>query len=677
MEQLESQIAKINLGNVRQTNSFVYVLAEKAADLTDAEIFLIAELPLLNPAAIGSCQQICMAIGSTLLRAYKRPAQGNAFENAISLVNEELGKLVENGQTDWINKLNCIIGVKNKNSFSIATCGKTVAFLLRDNILSDISNESPSSHPLKTFENYSEGKIYLGDILILSTNQLFNFLSIDRIKNILAGYDFLSASQTIIELLKENAGPETAFGIIINQQVRPGETASEEIDLENYILEQPKYQPGLLAKTAAFLKNLFLLDRTKRVPDKTAANNFGWKQKFINFKIKVFSLGKKLNSGFHGFLTFLNAVKKLLNPQNFKSYSPQKKFFFLSALILLVAFAVNVTVAVKYQSSKTKKQQAAVLLQETQKLLANTQDSLAYNDQKKAIDYFRQANENFNKIESKNANSSDYNQTLAQINEIRQKIEKTKQAEVVNLGSLSKEATLIKLPKYLATQTNGNIISYNKETGQIQDGALKCGQTIIFSVALKADTLVIHNGSGLLVCDPSTGQIGQGFANSVPDKTSAVGLAFYPSNGRVYLLDKRKNQAVSFLINGKNIQKPVVSLKDAPEIGKAQDFAIDGNIYLLTDTGIVKYTAGRLAEFNMPYLSKPFLGNGKIYTETNFKNLYLLDKGNNRILIFDKKGNLISTLISDQFNKMDDFAIDEQNKTIFVLNDGSLLKVAY
>ncbi|MCX6797550.1 MAG: hypothetical protein NTX98_03695 [Candidatus Doudnabacteria bacterium] len=639
MEQLESQIAKINLGNVRQTNSFVYVLAEKAADLTDAEIFLIAELPLLNPAAIGSCQQICMAIGSTLLRAYKRPAQGNAFENAISLVNEELGKLVESGQTDWINKLNCIIGVKNKNSFSIATCGKTVAFLLRDNILSDISNESPSSHPLKTFENYSEGKIYLGDILILSTNQLFNFLSIDRIKNILAGYDFLSASQTIIELLKENAGPETAFGIIINQQVRPGETASEEIDLENYILEQPKYQPGLLAKTAAFLKNLFLLDRTKRVPDKTAANNFGWKQKFINFKIKVFSLGKKLNSGLHGFLTFLNAVKKLLNPQNFKSYSPQKKFFFLSALILLIAFAVNVTVAVKYQSSKTKKQQAAVLLQETQKLLANTQDSLAYNDQKK--------------------------------------IEKTKQAEVVNLGSLSKEATLIKLPKYLATQTNGNIISYNKETGQIQDGALKCGQTIIFSVALKADTLVIHNGSGLLVCDPSTGQIGQGFANSVPDKTSAVGLAFYPSNGRVYLLDKRKNQAVSFLISGKNIQKPFVSLKDAPEIGKAQDFAIDGNIYLLTDTGIVKYTAGRLAEFNMPYLSKPFSGKGKIYTETNFKNLYLLDKGNNRILIFDKKGNLISTLISDQFNKMDDFAIDEQNKTIFVLNDGSLLKVTY
>lgn len=675
MEQLESQIAKINLGNPKQANNFVYVMAEKA-ELSEAEIYVIAELPLLNPAATESCKKICMAISSTMVRAFKRPNEGDVFENAISLVNEELGKLVENGQIDWINKLNCIIGVKKNNVFTIATCGKTTAFLLRNDSFSDISFQTPSTHPLKTFENYSEGKIRLHDILILSTNQLFNYLSIDRLKNILTGYDFLTATKSIIEILKENAGPEVAFGVLINLQVKPGDTNNEEIDLENYLLEQPKYQPNLLAKIGLLIKNLLFFDKIKRVPERPEAK-LSFKQHIYNLKIKFLNLGHKFKTISRFVVNFLKIIKNLFNPQNFKNFSSQKKFFFLSALILLIAVIVNISVAIKYKNNKAEKQQAVFLLSQTQKLLADARTSLVYNDQKKAIDYFAQADENFKKINSKNLPKDNYNNVLSEIQEIKKKIEKTKQAEVVNLGSLSKESSLIKLPKFLATQTNGNIISYNKENGQIQDGALKCGQNIIFSVALKADTLVINNGNGLLVCDPTTGEIGQEFTNFVPDKTLAVGLAYYPSNGRVYLLDKEKNQAVSFLINGKNIQKPVISLKDAPEISNTQDFAIDGSIYLLTGAGIVKYTAGRLAEFYMPYLSEPFSGKGKIYTEINFKNLYLLDKGNNRILIFEKKGNLISTLINDQFNKMDDFAVDEQNKTIFVLNDGNLLKVTY
>jgi hypothetical protein len=53
-----------------------------------------------------------------------------------------------------------------------------------------------------------------------------------------------------------------------------------------------------------------------------------------------------------------------------------------------------------------------------------------------------------------------------------------------------------------------------------------------------------------------------------------------------------------------------------------------------------------------------------------------LDSGNNRILIFDKSGNLINTLLSNQFTNLKDFQVDEKNKVIYALNDGSLLKIA-
>src|ERR1051326_2317135 len=112
MEELESQIAKIQLGNTKSSQSYVYTLAEKAQG-SDAELFVVAELPLFNPAAESSCEKICLAIGSTLKRVFRRPADAVNFEIAVSQINEELGKLASLGQTHWIDKLNCILAVKD------------------------------------------------------------------------------------------------------------------------------------------------------------------------------------------------------------------------------------------------------------------------------------------------------------------------------------------------------------------------------------------------------------------------------------------------------------------------------------------------------------------------------------------------------------------------------------
>ena len=56
---------------------------------------------------------------------------------------------------------------------------------------------------------------------------------------------------------------------------------------------------------------------------------------------------------------------------------------------------------------------------------------------------------------------------------------------------------------------------------------------------------------------------------------------------------------------------------------------------------------------------------------------YGYDAGNKRIIILDKKGGLVGTLLSGQFFGMKDFAVDEKTKTIYILNGSSLLKVKF
>ena len=124
MEELESQIAKIQLGNNKTSRSFVHIMAERAPG-SPAELYMVAELPLLNPAAEEDCERICLAIASALKRSFRRPGPENSFENAISQINDELGKLASMGQTEWIYKLNCILAAKENDDFQDGLKGTT------------------------------------------------------------------------------------------------------------------------------------------------------------------------------------------------------------------------------------------------------------------------------------------------------------------------------------------------------------------------------------------------------------------------------------------------------------------------------------------------------------------------------------------------------------------------
>ena len=50
-----------------------------------------------------------------------------------------------------------------------------------------------------------------------------------------------------------------------------------------------------------------------------------------------------------------------------------------------------------------------------------------------------------------------------------------------------------------------------------------------------------------------------------------------------------------------------------------------------------------------------------------------LDK---EVSMINKKGDLVNTIKSESFSKLKDFTVDEKTKTIYVLNDSSLLKLA-
>lgn len=673
MDELESQIAKIQLGNSKVASSFVFVMAEKAA-ASEAELYVVAELPLLNPAAVESCEKICLAIGSTLKRVYRKPLNPNSFELAIAQINEELGKLASLGQVHWINKLNCIIGVKNGHEFTIATCGKVAAFLYRSNEFTDISCSPAQSHPLKTFENYSTGRIRLGDLLILSTTQLFNYISMDRVKTIISGGEFLRATQTIIELLKDNAGPEVAFGTILNLQVEQGQTTEEEVDLENYIVEIPSNSVSWASAGWSYIKNMMAPSEQKRKPsiNLPSLGPTSKTEKLKRVWRKAADAGRAATAATS---RGLGKAKENLKSQNFRQYSPEKKFFLISLAVLLLAVVLSITVAIRQK--KVNQQDAAITarLAETQNLLKNAETSFLYNDQGAAQDYLNQAQKAMPEAGQITKNSTGlYQEVSGKLKELEKKIQKQADAEVLSLGTLAAGGSLVKLPNILAVQTGAGLISYSKTTGRVEDGVIKSGDKIVASAYISNTNSAIYTGGALRLWNFSSGSLTEPFTGNVPAEADAAGLSYYPTGSKIYLVNKKTAQVVNFTVSGGTISRPAVSLTDSSFTG-AMDLTIDTAIYVLTGEGIKKFNAGKPVQFAMPQLGEPISGSSKIYTQKDFQNLYVLDAANNRIIILGKEGQLVMVLTSSQFTKLVDFQVDEKGKAIYVLNDGSLLKV--
>lgn len=676
MEETESQIAKIQLGNNKTSNTYVFVGAEKAQD-NPAELYMIAEMPLFNPAAEESCENMSLAIFSALKRAYRRQPNENSFENAISQINEELGKLAEMGQTQWINKLNCIVAVRHENNFSISTCGKVSAFLLRNKEFTDISCSQNQPHPLKTFENFANGKIRLGDLVILSTTQLFNHISMDRLLEIISGTGFLTATQTIIELLKKNADPQTSFGVILNLQVPAGQAVEEEPDLENYIVERQSVTVNLWKQSLSYIKSIFALDKNHHREPKVSLPKISLANRVKGLASRVKNLFSKSGYFIKNAKNSAGSMKQAVNSVNltkFKALSKPKQILTISVIVLLVAALVNVGIALKLKSSSKANQEITNQLKETQSLLSNAQSALLYKDEVKAGEYFNQASAKLpaqDKINS--SNKALYEQVSGQFNEVKDLMEKNIAVNTENLGSLSQADILLKISGYLATQANNAVVSYDINSGKIEDGKLSLPTQAVAEVNIGKNSAVIYDGEGLYVWDYSAGKFGQAFSQSVPQKEDFGGMAFYPTNSRVYIVDKKSGAIISYLVNGTSISKPVVSVRD-PSLNSSVGIAIDGSIYVLTASGLNKYQSGKLADFSLPALPKAFSGKGKIYTQKEFANIYILDVENNRVLVIDKKGVLVHTLKSENFSNLKDFSVDETGKLMFVLNENSLLK---
>ncbi len=149
-------------------------------------------------------------------------------------------------------------------------------------------------------------------------------------------------------------------------------------------------------------------------------------------------------------------------------------------------------------------------------------------------------------------------------------------------------------------------------------------------------------------------------------------VSVFPYIGNVYVLDKKQNQILKFVATSDGYSKADYFPESVtPDFSKAVSMAIDSSIYVLSSDGnVAKFTKGNSNNFSLSGLDKPLSNPSRIFTNADTDNIYILDNGNSRIVVFDKNGVYKNQYQSAVIKNAKGFDVKESNKVIYILSGG-------
>jgi len=451
------------------------------------------------------------------------------------------------------------------------------------------------------------------DVLILQTRKFSEVISDSTLLEFLENSTIADASENLAPLVHEKENP-TASAVIVNykEQVKVEEFAPEEKSQEQVHQEPISQQDQSENRTGYF----------------TTENG----QPKISFLTKIIS----------PFLVF-----KRLKIPSISGLSQPRKVILLIVVVIVILFVGSVFFALQKQGADKVQSQFASIYPQALKKYEEGQSLMDLN-QTLAKDSFQQAKKILN--DGKSTLPKDSSQEK-QVLELLAKIDTALGSSAISESVDAAEVSLSESP-YLSTQTKESALDFTKDDKN----------TYLIDAAKLAS---VANGQTLA----------KTLFENDKDWKDIGGIAVYNTN--LYLVDKDKNQILKFVNSGSEYQKSNYFPESVtPDFSKAVSIAIDNNVYVLfSDGNVVKYFKGQAQDFSLKGLDKPLSNPSKIYANTDFDNIYVLDKGNSRVVVFDKTGNFKAQYLAGVVKNAKDFEVLEKDKKIFVLNNNKIFQI--
>lgn len=712
----------------RRSHALLHIAEADERTPDKGSFFAVCEAQGATDEQIGHLQRLIDDLESGY---YETPdgSDQSAFEIALEYVNKRAPAILGNSQSTF----HCVVGVLEKSRVYFSGLGDSQVFLFyvedgarKGTVIEEARSESAE----QLFSSVTEGTLNPDDIIFFSTPGVIEHFSVDRLEKILRDRSALEACSHIERALKELNAENSFAGVFIQRKstvplrdadhekrvADAGSTASL-----NALIDQEKktaetLSPPLLSSLSGIFhahkdtrqrppSAMRTSKRTKRARAATGESTGVFIAR--SFVVGVRALGGLLLAAVVAVGRFLRSLfllatniggqRELIVRSWGQRWSTQKRVLedlpVLSKLLLLLAILfvlifLGSIAYVKFDAYRNAQQvQYDTSLQRIRELVDQAQASLIYDNAERALPMLQQAREQAQQFAAEsNQAEQDTAPLLAQIEAALQtlrKIEKVEASLVVDFASHAEGAAPERISRVGSavvafSQNDQRHYVYDTVVGNVSVVAHDTIRPLHEATTPKEDDMIVFTtgASGVAVYDPAQTVIMQKEISFPVAEPTLTDLFVY--NVKLYFLSAGEQQIYRHnpTQTGYDRGTPWLSAP-APELEQGRAIAIDGNIYVLTDSNVLKFVQGAQEPYTLtgidPALSAPI----DLWTYTDVRELYILDPQYNRVLIVEKEsGKLLRQITAEAWTTLTAFAIDPERNTLFVLDGTKLYSVA-
>ncbi len=669
------------------------------------------------------------------------------FEGALKKTNLAIASFLESEQILLdLEKVNIIIGLITKPELHFTVVGNISAVLFynltRDNyriinILDTAKSSVTPPDPIKFFSQVISGRIKPRDILFVSTANILDYFSLERIKNVITAQLPPEGISELKNLLQEVSNKEN-FGALALEFEKIIIPVKKTFDIQEFNYRQAASKDSIkeLIRTEKETEKLLtpsLMPEIKKYLGsfKVALQNYLDKAKsttvtFYQKKRNIFPAAhlksrlnletkiKKINQVGNIFQKtirpLLLQIKKIIvgiRRQPFLgkiSLAIQRLFGNLIAkfkklpkssqvlLTITVILAILFTQSIIWLGYKNRREQKIEtvnqIIIDVENKKNNAESSLIYRDENQARTLLIEAKNSLKDLNPPLKTQQEKIGTLnkaidEQLYQLRHIIEITDPIQIVNFQNLDNSAKIANLAimvgKTLYTQNQNNQSIYkanlnSRVMAAIYSPNVNPGNLILGTLVNNNELIFLNESKAAFLLNPSNDTM-QNLTVNINNSADIADLIAY--NGRLYLLDRANNQIHRYTKTGNGYGTVDNWLKESSvSLADARSLTIDGELYVLKADGqVAKFLNGKDTDFKVKTIDPPFVSPTKIKTTDNSKYLYILDPPTKRLVVLDKEGNLVNQYTSESFNDLKDFIVVESEKQIYLLNGSSVFGV--
>ncbi|MCX6811936.1 MAG: hypothetical protein NT039_04585 [Candidatus Berkelbacteria bacterium] len=665
--------------------------------------------------------KITKLIRNTFLEEYYHGSFNRAevkrFEDGLKAVNKKLSDLAGAGQIEWIGNLNAIISTISDNRLYLSHTGTAEAYLFRKNKISHITEgedvpKNPT--PIQTFSALINGDLEREDRLVLSNSEMYNFVSIDTLRNAVDQISPNSAVDEVANILyREKADKVNAIFIYLSGDnsidAKAATALPDTIFLDNPEAAGSIFKKGLKPKNILatsksgitsigsavlgiidFFASLFKRKKKEEIePKKEKLKN----EPIQDLSYMTSSIDLNLSHGrdrtrkttASGIFSIFGIAFNWLRGLN-------KKWLYGGIAFIIILLVVG-GIYFKMSSQTKNSNDLSTIVSAAQEKINSADTQAALHNDLGARNLLLEARTMLEDIKDKPKSPVEVIILLEKIQEKLDKVNKVihidNPKELANLSSIASNIDAKNLI-YL----NGALYAINIKGTEliatIVDKGDKQILTKIPSDAGEAQTLTSYDNDRILVVETSKARVFE-FSlktNKLEEKKNAQEIAFPDANAistylsTLYFLNKDEGTMLKFAHSGagydkgRNIYKEgVVNIKDI------NSFAIDGNIYLLFDNGIIEKTLkgsidSNFKVKNIPEPNSSLESPNQMVTSADLTSLYVLENKKHRVIELNKNGDYLRQFtFKDNIGDINSFSVNEKAKKLYLLASNKIFEI--